>query len=102
MTTSVSLNTWVYIVVQHPEGQEQIIGQHDVAHDITYLPAFLEKNAATLSLGRMAKQKGQQYEIQAIIFDDLLQHARQKGFLIFFLDEEGAILMKYSPQGDKL
>jgi hypothetical protein len=78
------------------------MGQHDPGHDITYIPAFLEKNAASMSIGRMAKQKGSKYEIQAIIFEDLLNHARQAGFMIFFLDEEGNILMKYSPAGEKI
>jgi hypothetical protein len=102
MTTAVGPDTWVYIVVQNPEKNEQIIGQHNPGHNITYIPAFLEKNDATMSMGRMAKQKGSKLEIQAIIFEDLLNHAKQAGFMIFFLDEEGSILMKYSPAGERI
>lgn len=98
MTVQIDAATWVYVVVQNPGRNEQILGQHDDRAGIAYIPAFMDKSAATMGIGRLAKAKGGKYEIQAIIFEDLTAHARQGGFFIFVLDEDGKVLTRVTPQ----
>lgn len=102
MTVAINADTWVYVVVQDPEKNEQILGQHDKEADITYIPTFLAKETAMMGIGRMAKPKGPRYEIQAVIFGDLMAHAAKGGFIIFVLDEDGAIMAKFSPTGEEI
>lgn len=99
---TIDANTWVYVVVRDPEKNEQIVGQHDDKADIAYIPAFLDKEAAVMGIGRMAKTQGQKYEIQAIIFEDLVTNAGQGGFFIFILDENGKSVAQYTPAGEKV
>ena len=101
MTVAINGTTWVYVVVQDPEKNEQILGQHDSEADIAYIPAFLDKETAIMGVGRMAKSKGPRYEIQALIFEDLVAHAAKGGFFIFVLDEDGKIMAKFTPTGEK-
>ena len=37
---------WVWVLIQDPGNNEQIIGQHDAAGDISFIPAFLDKETA--------------------------------------------------------
>ncbi len=102
MTVAINANTWVYVVVQDPEKNEHILGQHDNEADIAYIPAFLTKETAMMGIGHMAKPKGPRYEIQAVIFEDLMAHAAKGGFMIFVLDEDGAIMAKFLPTGEEI
>ncbi|MEJ2039592.1 MAG: hypothetical protein P8X55_11750 [Desulfosarcinaceae bacterium] len=102
MTVAIDGNTWVYVVVQDPDKNEHIVGQHDDEADIAYIPAFPDKDTAVMGLGRLAKTKGSKYEIQAVIFDDLVAHAGEGGFFIFMLDEDGKIMEKFTPAGGKV
>jgi hypothetical protein len=45
----------------------------------------------------LAKEKGQKYEIQAIIFEDLERYAAQSQFLLFVLNDEGEIIDRRTP-----
>jgi hypothetical protein len=95
-------DTWVYVVVQNPGGDEQIAGQRDEAHDIAFIPAFKQKETAQQGLLQMAREKGGRYEVHAILFEDLVQHAAKGPFCIFFLDDSGHISERYSPEGELL
>jgi len=97
MTLSIDNNTWVYVQVQNPGSTEHVVGQHDEKNDISFIPVFLNKESAIAGFAQMPKEKGNKYEIQAIIFDDLSRQAAERGFLIFVLDEEGKILKKLAP-----
>ena len=102
MTASIDPTTWVYVMIQNPGSQEQIVGQQDAESGILFLPAFKDKNAALQGIAHLAKEKGQKYEIQAILFEDLLKHAAEGRFLVFILDDEGRITAKYEPGGQPI
>ena len=38
--------TWVWAIVQDPEGNEQFLGQHDEKNNVSFVPFFLEKEEA--------------------------------------------------------
>ena len=84
--------TWVYVVVQDPGGNERFVGQEDLEKKISFIPCFLTKEAAQQCLFRLTLDKTRKYEVQAIIFEDLRRHAKENGFLIYQLDDDGKII----------
>lgn len=89
---TVQASTWLYVAIQKIGNQEQIVGQTDTEHDVSYIPAFLSKEAAQQAMFHLHLEKKGKYELQAIICEDLVRHSTENGFLIFVLDEEGNIV----------
>jgi hypothetical protein len=102
MTSIVDPAAWVYVVVQNPGAGETIVGQQDPEHQLAFIPVFKEKEIALQGVARLAKVPGHAYEVQAIIYEDLLSYARQGGFLLFFLDGAGRIQAKMDYDGRPL
>lgn len=102
MSPKTQLESWVYVLVKDPGNSEQIVGQEDAENKLAFIPAFPSKDAAMQGVVHMVKEKGYKYEVQAIIFEDLIDHAGKNNFLIFVLDEDGTVLEKYSPNGTAL
>jgi hypothetical protein len=50
----------------------------------------------------MAREPGRTFEVQAIIFEDLVRYAVEGGFLLFLLDGRGQIVAKLTPDGRAL
>ena len=91
---TIEANTWLYVAIQKTGPIEQIVGQTDKAHDISFIPAFLNKEAAQQAMFHLKLEKKKKYEVQAIIYEDLAHHATENGFLIFVLDEDGKVLKR--------
>ncbi|MDZ7698713.1 MAG: hypothetical protein U5R49_17905 [Deltaproteobacteria bacterium] len=85
-------NPWVYVVVQDPGGDEQFLGQHDEAEDVSFIPAFMEKEEALQYLSILAKKDDKKYEVQAIAYRELAPRVAEHGFKIFILNGKGDIL----------
>lgn len=98
MTETITATTWVYVLIQNPGSNEQIVGQHDSKDDISYIPIFLSKEAAAQGSLHMVKEKGQKYEVQAIIYEDLEPFAAKGGFILFVVDEEGRVMEQVVPK----
>jgi hypothetical protein len=90
---------WVYVVIQNPGGEERIAGQRDEENELAFIPTFKQKEAAQQGLLQMAREKGGRYEVQAILFEDLVQYATEGPFFIFFVDDGGRVTERYSPEG---
>ena len=88
---------WVWVVVQDPGGDEHFLGQHDEKDDISFIPAFADKEAAQQGLLSLIRAPGHKYEVQAILREELVKDAAAGGFLIFLLNESGDILEKIKP-----
>jgi hypothetical protein len=97
MNKELKPDTWIYVIVQDPGAEEQFLGQYDSENDISFIPAFFQKEDAQECFLQFARKKGKKYEIQAISYDDLTQNAAENGFLIFMLDAEGNIQKKNNP-----
>ena len=97
MTEKLTSDTWIWVIVQDPGGNEQFLGQYDDKKDISFIPAFYEKDIAQQCRGRLITEKGKKYEAQAILFEELAKDAAQHGFAIFMLNSEGEILEEISP-----
>ena len=88
---------WVWVVVQDPGGNEQFLGQLDPETDISYIPAFPEKEAAQQGLLNLTREPKLKYEVQAIMREELLKDAVAGGFMVFLLGENGEVLEKLEP-----
>ena len=97
MTKELSTDTWIWVVVQNPGVNEQFLGQHDEEMNLSFIPAFYQKEDAQQCLIQFATDKGKKYEAQAISFGELAKDAALNGFMIFMLNEDGEILQKFKP-----
>ncbi len=89
---TITSNTWLYVAIQKTGNIEKIVGQTDAEHNISYIPAFLSKETAQQAMFHLNLEKKGKYELQAIICEDLVDHAKKGGFLIFILDEDGKVM----------
>ena len=97
MHNELNADTWIWVVVQDAGGNEQFVGQHNEETNVSFIPAFYQKEDAEQCLIHIPRQKGKKYEIQAVLFEDLSQDASKNGFNIFMLSAEGDILKKITP-----
>jgi hypothetical protein len=88
---------WVWVLIQNPGENEQILGQHDKDRDRSFIPVFLEKEAAQKCYHFLARDAGIKDEFQAMIYEDLARHAADNDFLIFTLGASGEILETIAP-----
>ncbi len=91
-------NTWYYIIVQNPgTSNEQFVGFTGKENIVPFIPAFKTKEIAQQCFLILPKDiMNNKYEIQAIIKEDLMEHARKNDYEIFLLDDKGRILEKLS------
>ena len=72
MRKEIKPDTWIWVVVQNPGADEQILGQEYEDQNISFIPAFFEKEDAQQCLVHMTTQKGHKYELQAIVYSELV------------------------------
>ncbi|MBW1921442.1 MAG: hypothetical protein DRH11_10455 [Deltaproteobacteria bacterium] len=94
----VEADKWVWVVVLNPGKKEQFLGQHDRGKNVSYIPAFLEKEEAVRGAPHLVVDEGLNYEVQAVQYQELVRHAGRNGFLVFILDASGRVLEKTEPQ----
>ena len=97
MGTVIQGNPWVWVVVLDPGKNEQFLGQHDPEKNISFIPAFLDKEGALQALEHLAREQGRQYEVQAILYEELARSSAEHGFMLFILNAKGEILEKIKP-----
>jgi hypothetical protein len=88
---------WVYVVVQDPEKDAQYLGQYEAESNTAFIPVFIEKEHALMCMNLLVKDKGKKYEVQAVMYEELAEHARTGGFKLYVLSNEGSIKGKISP-----
>ena len=97
MAISISNDTWVYVVIGNPGSADKLTGFQE-KNGTAFIPVLRSKNAAEGFLGYMPREPGLFYEIQTIIFADVLKYARENGSKIYLVNEKGEILEKGSPE----
>jgi len=85
---------WYYIIIQNPNSStEQYVGFNDEKSKEKFIPAFKTKENAQECFALMPKDLFVgQYDVQAVIDDDLLEVADENGHKVYLLDEKGTIL----------
>ena len=97
MKNKLTPDTWIWVVVQNPGAGEQLLGQEYQDQKVSFIPAFFEKEAAQQCLFQLTTNKGDKHEVQAILYDELVQAAAKNDFMIFILNADGQILEKIKP-----
>ena len=90
-------DTWVWVIVQNPGPQEQFLGQEYQDQNVSFIPAFFKKEDAQQCLVQMTTQKGDKYEAQAVLYNELVKTAAKHDFMIFILNSDGEILERIKP-----
>ena len=90
----IDASTWLFVLVQDPEGAAQIVGQEDIERNLAFVPAFLDRDDAQQGALSLPRPKGIKIEIQAIIFEDLSGYATRKQLAILVLDGQGKVLQQ--------
>jgi hypothetical protein len=98
MDANLKLTDWVYVLIQNPGAVERIVGQQDAETNISFIPVFLDKEAAMQGAMHLAKEKHNKYEVQAIILEDVQHFASREKFVIFFIDGDGNVLDRWEPE----
>ena len=101
MTAKRPEDRWVWVIVQNPEKNEQFLGQSDPELDLDFIPAFKDKETAQAAMWRLTRDPKAKYEAQAVLFDEIAEHAANNQFWLFLMDVEGAIMEKIPPHSDK-
>ena len=97
MKKELKADTWVWVVVQNPGTDEQFLGQYYEDQNVSFIPAFFEKEEAQQCLIHMTTNKKDKYEVQAVFFKELAEDAGKHDFMIFMLNANGEILEKIAP-----
>ena len=98
MNRPIQDDSWLWVAVQNPGQDEQYMGQHDTQKDVSFIPAFLEKEDAEKVMMLLIKDHNIAYEIQAVQYADLAQDAGKNGFVIHILSSTGELLQVRDPR----
>lgn len=93
MSISIAKQTWVYAVFNYSGGDENLTAFQDKDGE-TFMPVLKSNSEAEIFLGYIPREPGTRYEVQAIIFDDVLNYARANNSLVYLVNEKGEILEK--------
>jgi hypothetical protein len=96
MTIAIAKETWVYAVFNNSGGEEKLTGFQDNKGGI-FIPILKTNDEAEIFLGYIPREPGTRYEVQAIIFEDVLNYARENGSLVYLVSEKGEILEEETP-----
>lgn len=91
---SIDKETWLWVIVQDPGGNEMFLGQHDSKSGVSFVPAFYEKDEAKAGLDLINKDESLKYEVQAIKYGLLEQYCSENGFVVFVCNSYGEVLLK--------
>ncbi len=97
MRKEIKPDTWIWVIVQNPGANEQFLGQHYEDQNVSFIPAFFEKEDAQQCLIHMTINKEDKYEVQALFFKELAEDAGKHDFMVFMLNADGEILEKIKP-----
>ena len=95
MNNKISNNSWVYVIIQNPGAFEQLVGFED---DNKYIPVNKTKEEAEVFLTYIPREPGKKYEIQAIIYEDVINYAANNHFMVYIVNNEGKIIEKIDPK----
>jgi len=98
MSDQIKPDTWVWVFVQDPEKNQEILGQRDEENDISFVPMFQSKEEALQCLNFLKRQPGRKYEAQAILYEELVRYTAENQFVIFLTDGEGLVKERIAPQ----
>jgi hypothetical protein len=97
MISSIKNQTWVYVIVQDPGSNEQFLGQYDPENKLSFIPFFETKEDAQQCLPNLSREISKIYEVQAIIYEDLVHYSKENDSHLSLLNGLGKILDTAKP-----
>ncbi|SLM29053.1 conserved hypothetical protein [Desulfamplus magnetovallimortis] len=84
---------WLYVVIQDPgTSSEELMGFATDSIPTPFIPAFETKEEAQQCFLLMPKDlMNKKYEVQAIIKEDLIEHAKSNGHKVYLIDHKSSI-----------
>ena len=92
MSSVLKDDTWVWVVIQDPGKNEVILGQMDEKKSISFIPTFQTKEEGLMCLNLLSRQSGATHEVQAIMYEDLVQYASENKFAVILLNGVGEVI----------
>ncbi len=85
---------WYYAIIQEPgSSTEQFVGFSDSDSEEKFIPIFSTKDDAQKCFALMPKDLfNGQYDLQAVIEEDLIEMAKKNNHNLYLLDAKGTIL----------
>ena len=90
---------WVFVIISDTDGNEKYLGLYDENKKTNFIPVFRNKDDADSCFMMMSKKKGQKYEIQAVLMDELLKDIVNNEFYVAIVDGDGKILEIQKQEG---
>ena len=87
-------DAWVWVLVRDPEGDAAFLGLEDRKGTESIIPAYMNKKAADRGFEGLGSAAGAEVEIQAIRYGDLRRRARESGFAVGVIDDDGNLVEK--------
>lgn len=97
MKKIIEKDTWVFVIVKKAGSNEHLAGLHDDLDGLNFIPAFYEKDHAEKCLPAFFKDVKTDYEVQAIIYEELSSYASENDFMVYLVDVKGNIIEKINP-----
>ncbi|HMK64393.1 MAG TPA: hypothetical protein VK564_01280 [Thermodesulfobacteriota bacterium] len=97
MTISISKQTWVFAVINKGDEDERLTGFQDKNGGV-FIPVLKTNKEAEIFLDTIPWEPGRRYEVQSIIFEDVLKYARENGSLVYLVNKKGEILEREIPE----
>jgi hypothetical protein len=97
MKKEIKPDTWIWVIVQNPGANAQFLGQEYEDQNVSFIPAFFEREDAQQCLVHLTTNKSDKYEVQAVFFKDLTEDAAKHDFMIFMLNADGKVLERIEP-----
>ena len=87
---------WFYVIVKEPgTAEEEFVGFSDETAGEKFLPVFKTKQDAKSCFSKLPKDIFKaKYDVHAVIEEDIVLSARDKGHNVFVVDETGRILSR--------
>ena len=85
---------WFFVIVRDPgTSDEEFVGFSDDKTQVKFLPVFKTKQDAKACFTKLPKDIFKaKYDVHAVIEEDILYAAKDKGHAVFVVDETGKIL----------
>lgn len=84
---------WLWIIIEKIGDDERLFGQEAASEGYRYIPSFLDSDSGGACLGRFVLDPANQYELQAMRYNEVLLAAQKNQFELLVLDRDGAILI---------
>ena len=93
MTANNETPEWLWIIIEKTGDDEFLFGREDPSEGYRFIPSFLDQESGVACLSKFVLDPANQYELQAMRYNEVLSAAQKNQFELLVLDRDGTILM---------